>query len=221
MNKYYLALITILIITIIGCHKKDTIDPTITLVGSSIIKIPLNSSWTEPGFTATDDQDKDLTQSVTVEGTVNINLSGSYKLTYTVTDLSGNESSAERIVTVYNEATYLSGKYAAHDSTSSSTNITYTATITTSTTKNKEFYIQNFGGWNAKCNCNAFVKVQVADTIQGSAIVWSKQIIHNADSLHSSPGGAVISTSPLTLAFTYSWSNASTQETCTGLYIKQ
>ena len=51
----------------------------------------------------------DLTQSITVEGLdqLDLNTPGEYKLTYKVTDVAGNEATAERIVKVYGAPTII------------------------------------------------------------------------------------------------------------------
>lgn len=52
------------------------------------------------GVTAIDDRDGDLTSSIEVEGTVDVDTLGDYELVYTVSDAAGNETSAARTVTV-------------------------------------------------------------------------------------------------------------------------
>lgn len=49
-----------------------------------------NNSYIEPGYTATDDVDGDITANVIVTGTVDTTAPGRYKLYYDVTDSSGN-----------------------------------------------------------------------------------------------------------------------------------
>ncbi len=52
------------------------------------------------GITASDNSDGDITSKIKVDGTVDINKAGSYKLTYSVSDVSGNTVTADRTVTV-------------------------------------------------------------------------------------------------------------------------
>lgn len=69
----------------------DTLAPVIGLSGSNPINLIVGDSYTEPGFTASDDVDGDLTSSVTVGGDpVDTNNPGSYTVTYNVTDAAGN-----------------------------------------------------------------------------------------------------------------------------------
>ncbi|MDP3952565.1 MAG: DUF5011 domain-containing protein [Microbacterium sp.] len=56
------------------------------------------------GVTATDDRDGDLTSSIEVAGTVDVDTLGDYELVYTVSDAAGNEASVTRTVTVVEAA---------------------------------------------------------------------------------------------------------------------
>ena len=80
----------------------DKTAPIIKLNGSSIINIKTNGTYTEQGATATDNKDGDLTSKIAQEGNVDTSKDGKYKITYTVKDNNGNESSAERTVLVGN-----------------------------------------------------------------------------------------------------------------------
>ena len=79
----------------------DTIPPVITLHGSHTMTIPINSTYVELGYTATDDVDGDITNNVTVTGSINIALAGTYTLYYDITDSSGNTAVQQiRTITV-------------------------------------------------------------------------------------------------------------------------
>ena len=67
------------------------------------MKIPVNGTFADPGFTATDNVDGDITNNVTVEGEVNVNIVNSYTLTYKVSDNAGNETTVFRTVNVVDE----------------------------------------------------------------------------------------------------------------------
>lgn len=82
----------------------DKENPTIELSGSSPMYIITGNTYTEPGYKANDNCDGDLTEKVKVEGNVNINSAGTYTLTYTVEDESGNKAEAKRTVTVQNRS---------------------------------------------------------------------------------------------------------------------
>ena len=72
-------------------ESEDTsIPPVISLVGSSTIYLGVGDNFTDPGATASDNIDGDLTSSITSSGTVNTATEGTYLITYTVSDAAGN-----------------------------------------------------------------------------------------------------------------------------------
>ncbi len=85
-------------------HYDDTVPPEITLTGESSMEIYTATPYEEPGYTGWDNCDGDITELVTVEGTVNPYHSGEYTLTYTLTDSFGNTTQVERKVTVVPKA---------------------------------------------------------------------------------------------------------------------
>ena len=72
----------------------DTTPPLITLIGSSPINHELSTAFTDPGATATDVPSQDLSSSIVVTGSVDVNLAGTYNLTYNVTDTNGNAATS-------------------------------------------------------------------------------------------------------------------------------
>ena len=78
----------------------DREAPVIKLNGSSSILLEEGEAYVEPGYTATDNVDGDITSKVTVTGSVNINVPGGYTLVYSVTDAAGNTGTASRAVQV-------------------------------------------------------------------------------------------------------------------------
>lgn len=78
---------------------QDTIAPVIKLSGEDTITLDLGQAYLEPGFTATDTLDGNITDQVVVSGTLRFEV-GTYTIMYTVTDAAGNESTAKRTVKV-------------------------------------------------------------------------------------------------------------------------
>ncbi len=77
----------------------DDEAPTITL-NAGIDTIIISEEWIDAGVTVIDNYDNDVTLEIT--GFVSNNLVGTYVITYTATDSSGNSKSIERIVNVIN-----------------------------------------------------------------------------------------------------------------------
>ena len=74
--------------------------PTITLVGSAAIQLAQGATFTDPGATASDDVDGNITSRITVTGSVDTATAGIYTLTYNVADGGGNEAHVSRVVTI-------------------------------------------------------------------------------------------------------------------------
>ena len=78
----------------------DYTAPELTLLGEETVTVQSGVGYTEPGWTAKDNVDGDLSESVEVTGSVDKYLAGTYDLIYTVRDASGNCSEAHRTVLV-------------------------------------------------------------------------------------------------------------------------
>ncbi|MFA6027794.1 MAG: immunoglobulin-like domain-containing protein [Patescibacteria group bacterium] len=86
----------------------DTTDPTITLIGEATQTVDFNSVYTDPGATFSDACDT-ATTVVTATGTVNTGIPGTYTITYTAVDASGNLAASQtRTVAVVAEGSYIS-----------------------------------------------------------------------------------------------------------------
>ena len=70
------------------------------LIGDAALQSTVGDTFTDPGATAVDDVDGDLTANIVVTGAVDTAAAGLYSLTYTATDAAGNYGSASRLVTV-------------------------------------------------------------------------------------------------------------------------
>jgi hypothetical protein len=78
----------------------DRTAPEITLLGEAEISLPSGAAFVDPGATAMDDIDGDLSDAITTSGSVNSTVIGSYTVTYTVSDRASNTSQVSRKVTV-------------------------------------------------------------------------------------------------------------------------
>jgi len=78
----------------------DTTPPVITLLGNPVIYVTYGAEFKDPGATATDDRDGDLTQEIVVTVTssvygmteINTKVPGTYTIHYNVSDKAGNHA---------------------------------------------------------------------------------------------------------------------------------
>lgn len=141
----FIAMVSI----VTSCKKPDTTAPVITLNGAASQTISLQGTYTELKALANDNKDGALTP--TISGTVNINHTGIYTITYRAVDAAGNIGTATRTVSVVNDAASMTGIYLCTGST------VYTDTITASPTVNKIIDFRRFGNYAG--NTSMFAKV--------------------------------------------------------------
>jgi len=77
-----------------------SVGPELTLNGLSVITIAFGETYEDPGATAIDDADGDLTREIVVDNPVDTNVIGRYSVTYDVADSDGNVSTVTRTVEV-------------------------------------------------------------------------------------------------------------------------
>lgn len=78
----------------------DPEPPVLTLEGKSFVSVYAGNEFDDPGYTATDNCDGDITDRVVISGDLNTQKPGIYTVVYTVADSFGNTVSAERPVYV-------------------------------------------------------------------------------------------------------------------------
>ena len=90
----------------------DTTKPEIILQGNEVT-IYQNDTYNEPGYTATDNYDKDITSKVKVTNNIDNKKTGTYEVTYSVSDSSKNKTEIKRKVNVIEkpktQGTYIKG----------------------------------------------------------------------------------------------------------------
>ena len=79
----------------------DDMKPKVSIKGNSLMYVKSGTTYSDPGYTATDNVDGDITSKVQVTGLPNMSKSGIYVVTYSVTDSAGNKAYATRKVAVY------------------------------------------------------------------------------------------------------------------------
>lgn len=78
----------------------DNVAPVVTLNGDEELSLYQNTEYQEQGCIVVDNYDGDISDKVTIEGSVDTTKIGTYELNYVVKDSSGNESQKKRKVTV-------------------------------------------------------------------------------------------------------------------------
>jgi hypothetical protein len=92
--------------------KTDFKAPVITLKGDDYLTISRNSTFEDPGATAIDNVDGDISNRIQVSGLVDSSQFGIYNLVYTVTDVAGNAATpvVRNVEVVFGRDDYL-GSY--------------------------------------------------------------------------------------------------------------
>jgi formylglycine-generating enzyme required for sulfatase activity len=80
--------------------QPDEANPELELFGGAAITREAGQAWAEPGVAGHDARDGNITDQIVVTGTVDMNTTGTYLLTYTVQDGAGNSATTTRTVTV-------------------------------------------------------------------------------------------------------------------------
>jgi hypothetical protein len=121
------------VVIIPGCSKDDTEAPVITLLGSNPFQLEMLDTYNDPGATADDNEDGDISSSISVnDGDVENRIPGSYEVYYSVTDAAGNSADATRDVEVYASTDALATTYTVFDtcgSGASAVNFSYQQTV--------------------------------------------------------------------------------------------
>ena len=92
--------------------RKDEVAPVITLKGEQVLYIEQGGVYTEPGYTAIDNCEGDMTSTVAVDGKVDASTPGTQTVTYKAIDKGGNETTITRTVYIkYPKANAPTGIY--------------------------------------------------------------------------------------------------------------
>jgi hypothetical protein len=150
------ATLMLSIVFLSSCSKDDTTPPLITLLGDASLELSLNTaSWVDPGATASDDEDGTVSVSSDNSATnPNLNMVGTYTITYTAVDAAGNVATSVRTIRVKNDAEVFAGTYNVHD-TCPGVVFNYTQTITVDETLNNRVHFNKFANYANNTNIYA------------------------------------------------------------------
>lgn len=73
---------------------------TLILKGNSIMELKVGETYQEPGYQAIDQLEGDITNKVSVQSTLNVQIPGTYQITYVITNQNGEKTEAKRFITV-------------------------------------------------------------------------------------------------------------------------
>jgi len=129
MKTQKLISMTAIICCIFLSCSKDETAPSITMLGKNpdTLIVKTVASYSDPGATATDDEDGDVTSKIVVASNVNVNTPGHYLIYYTVEDNAHNISTRlTRVVEVVTaDAAYDASSTCIGNSTNSITITSY------------------------------------------------------------------------------------------------
>jgi hypothetical protein len=198
------AIVTAIVLAT-GCKKKesaqeptqepavDNTNPVIMLKGKSHDTTSLNGAYIDPGATASDDTDGDISSRITVTRVLDKDRVGGNYIYYNVKDAAGNFAQVSRFVYVRNDAYWLAGNYNVVSNCGPGfSGLTSSVVIDPSTSVNNRIIISNqqfntIGG--------------VAADVNGTSLSMSTQVI--ASSLGSGTGSISADGKSFTLTTTY------------------
>lgn len=196
-----------------SCTQDDTTAPVITLTGDNPQILHIGEAYTELGATANDTKDGDLTTSIVIDHSqVNVNLKGTYTVSYTVSDAAGNAGTKNRTVNVLNDAENLTGTYNVTDVVSGSS-YPYVDNITTSSTVNNRIWVAKFAAYN-----NAAVYFDVTGTSINLPTQMVSQVGNPAADRTFAGSGSISGT---TITVTYTETTNGTTTSGVETYTKQ
>jgi len=85
----------------------DATPPILTLIGANPLSLDAGMPFVDPGATASDACEGNMTARIVRDGTINTTMPGAYTLTYTVTDSTGHTATSNRTVLVRASASVL------------------------------------------------------------------------------------------------------------------
>lgn len=126
----------------------DNVPPEINLKDKNSININLGDTYNEPGATAQDIRDGDLTDKIQITSNVDTSNVGKYSVTYTVSDNSGNSAEVTRIVNVVEPVVNNGVIYLTFDDGPSSSTTPYILDILKEKSVKATFFVINYSDSN-------------------------------------------------------------------------
>ncbi|MBL7893441.1 MAG: DUF5011 domain-containing protein [Bacteroidia bacterium] len=213
MKKQLIAVATIMFVggtmLMTSCKKDDTTSPTITLKGLSTETVIFGTAFVDPGVTASDDKDGDITLNVSTTGAVDQNKAGSYTITYKVADAAGNEAVQTRTVIVkFINSSLAANTWSGKDSCSPgpSPSSTYTITINASSSNTADITMVDFGAFASPLTVSATISGSTGQTFTIPSQTVSSVLFS---------GSGTVSSNGKTITYSYTATDGSGTQNCT------
>lgn len=164
MKHYKIFLSFMLVGGLLGCNKEDTTAPIITIIGDDPLNHEMRKGYNDPGATAVDDEDGDLTSSIATNlSEIDIDLPGTYMIYYSVSDAAGNIATEDRELNVYATPAALAANYNVVDSASVGSQVTvfsYPQSISVGPANSNKIIFSKFGDYS---NANSIYAIVSQD----------------------------------------------------------
>ena len=190
-------------------NTTDNVAPVLTLNGNAKDTVSLNSTYTDPGATATDNADGNITAAIVMAGNVNTSQTGDYTRTYNVKDAANNSASQlTRMVHVRNDAYFLAGNYSAVPNCGSTPSSNYSSNILVSATVNNQISISTIH--------NNYTGQPIVGTVSGTMVTLAGLNGNN----FTFGGSGVIAANKKSISFSTSSGTSMGSAYCTTIFTK-
>ncbi len=196
MKKYILGMLVIVLVGFVSCIKRDDTPPIINMNPPDSLDHILNAPFNDPGATATDEADGNITNNMYIKNDLDVNMVGEYTIVYSVIDKQGNEAApATRWIFVYNQAWSYAGQYNVTETEvfPSVGTTEFTAFVKADTTVNNRISFLSFAGSTANA---------VYGDIYDSVIIIPFQIVGSDTISVAIQGSGSINDSIISLQYT-------------------
>jgi hypothetical protein len=101
MKKYWIIMLLVSVLALsTQCKKEeeedpDTTPPVITMLGSNPLMVDKGTTFVDPGATASDDKDGDISDKIKADDNVDTSVEGTYYVKYNVSDAAGNKAAEQ------------------------------------------------------------------------------------------------------------------------------
>ncbi len=205
----------LLVLILISCETDKGEKPEITLIGGDTVNWVLNTPYYELGYTATDEEDGDLTFDVEVNTDyIDVNRCGSYIITYKVRDYDDNKTEVNRILQVENESRPWEAAYSCVDEIEGQAYPPEIRELIVSDTINNRIHFPKFAGYeNAKI-------YGIIDPNTSTITIPAQSVLCGIDNINRSFVSSIGSVTQNQIIINYTITEAASTVNATSTYTK-